>query len=103
MCLNVIADTHRALKDKDSTFPHTEYSSVLRTLAYLSEHYYESSSPALSTVAFKGAFNLTTKQYAWVSLRALAKTQKWPQIESLLLTKVRSYHIIFYDCIDSLL
>lgn len=35
----------------------------------------------------KQKFNLSVKQYTWVVLRALVTQQKWPQIESLLLTK----------------
>ncbi|CAG7723718.1 unnamed protein product [Allacma fusca] len=82
-----LLDIHRVLKEKDTSFPHVEHQSVLKTLFYLSEHYYESNVCTLSTTSFKGTFNLNVKQFAWVSLHALVNMQKWPQIESLLLTK----------------
>lgn len=88
----MLLDTQKEIKEKkDTDFPHQEYPSVLSTLAFVAEHFYENSSSTtssnLNVETIKQKFNLNSKQYAWVVLHALVKQQKWPQIETLLLTK----------------
>lgn len=85
----MLLDTQKEIKEKkDTMFPHSDYPSVLTTLAFVAEHFYENITPSLNVDSIKQKFNLSSKQYAWVVLHALVKQQKWPQIETLLLTKV---------------
>jgi hypothetical protein len=81
---------------KDSAFIHTNYSSVLQTLNYVAEHFFENLTPPLTIDFIKQKFNLNVKQHTWVVLKALVVQQKWPQIEGLLLTKVLFYLLFFY-------
>ncbi|ODM93523.1 Spermatogenesis-defective protein 39 [Orchesella cincta] len=84
----MLLDIQKEIKEKkDTLFPHAEYSSVLGTLGFVAEHFYENTTPTLNVDSIKQKFNLNGKQYAWVVLHALVKQQKWPQIETLLLTK----------------
>ncbi|OXA59443.1 spermatogenesis-defective protein 39 homolog [Folsomia candida] len=77
---------YKEIKEKTS-FIHTDNSSVLKTLNFVAENFYENTNPPLTADNIKQKFNLNVKQYNWVVLKALVVQQKWPQIEALLLTK----------------
>jgi len=85
----VYLELHKSIKEKDSasSFNHTDHPSVLQTLNYIANHYYENSVPPLTVDCVRTKFNLSPKQHHWVVVKALVAHQKWPQIDALLLTK----------------
>lgn len=89
-------DIYKEIKEKTS-FIHTDNSSVLKTLNFVAENFYENTNPPLTADNIKQKFNLNVKQYNWVVLKALVVQQKWPQIEALLLTKVGEL-FMFLQC-----
>lgn len=86
----LVTDTQKAIHNTGPGSSFNTPSSVMKTFSFLVEHYLdENTSSPLSATNFRTHHNLNDKQFAWINLLGLTKVQKWPQIESLLITKVR--------------